>query len=34
MSKIIREMWNIEENFDFLQPAFFHRLVDKKFSKS
>jgi len=33
VSKIVKEMWTIEEEYDFLQPAFFHKLIEKKFDK-
>lgn len=31
-AKLITELWTLEEEYDFLKPAFFHRLIEKKFN--
>jgi uncharacterized UBP type Zn finger protein len=31
MSKLVKEMWTLEEQYDFLKPTFFHKLISKKF---
>lgn len=32
VSKMFREMINLEEEFDHLKPSFFHSLIEKRFS--
>jgi uncharacterized UBP type Zn finger protein len=27
----VRELWSLEEEYDYLKPAFFHKLISKKF---
>lgn len=29
--KFIRELWTLEEEYDYLKPAFFYKLISKKF---
>lgn len=31
-AKLIKEIWTLEEEYDYLKPAFFHKLLNKKFS--